>query len=182
VSGVKKSIGVWLASMMKTVMGHVLWSAASQLLVVFIFICASVTAQAQSSIVAQAFLEDPTNQLDFATVKDQTFTPYRGILNKGYSSSTFWIRLDLDPTRDPGTTAGFQKDLFVLRISPSFLDEIELYDPQDPHDKRRITGTRFSGADDEYQSPNFNFVFKNMDQPRRIWLRLKTNSSNWPAP
>ena len=177
-SGVKKSISVLLASMAKNFLRHVCCDASAQWLAVFIFICASVTAQAQSAIVGQAFYEDPTNQLEFAAVRDRTFTPYQGILNKGYSSSTFWIRLDLDPARDTGTMAGFQQDLFVLRISPSFLDEIELYDPQGPQDNRRITGARYSGADDEYKSPNFNFVFKQLDQPRSIWLRLKSNSSN----
>ena len=65
-----------------------------------------------------------------------------------------------------------------MRISPSFLDEIELFDPEGPQERRRVTGARYSGADDEYNSPNFNFVFKSLDQPRRVWLRLKTNSSN----
>jgi two-component system, sensor histidine kinase LadS len=175
---VKKTLCGVLASVMRNVLRHVCCGGSCLLLVGIIFICTSVMAQAQSAIVGQAFYEDPSNQLDFATVRDQTFTPYQGILNKGYSSSTFWIRLDLDPVRDVGTIAGFQQDLFVLRISPSFLDEIELYDPQGPQDKRRITGARYSGADDEYKSPNFNFVFKNLDQPRRVWLRLKSNSSN----
>ena len=146
--------------------------------VFLVSLCACTFAHAQSGIVAQAFFEDTSNQLDFNAVQDQGFTPYQGILNRGYSASTFWIRLDLDPLRDQSANAGFQDNLFVLRISPSFLDEIELYDPQGPQGKRRVTGTRYSAAGDEYKSPNFNFVFNDLNTQRRVWLRLKTNSSN----
>lgn len=130
------------------------------------------------AIVAQAFYEDETNSVDLNSVRDKAFQPYRGILNKGYSDSTFWIRLDLDPVKDRSQPLGLPDNQFVLRISPSFLDEIEFYDPAGPQDRRRITGTRHSAAGDEYKSANFNFVVRDLDQPRRVWLRLKTNSSN----
>jgi signal transduction histidine kinase len=109
---------------------------------------------------------------------DRWALPLIPFMNKGYSDSTFWIRLDLAPQLDTSSSAGFLETQFVLRILPSFLDEIELFDPSGPQDKRRITGTRYSAVGDEYKSANFNFVLNDLEQPRTVWLRLKTNSSN----
>ena len=176
--GVKKIEGSAVARMGRLWSQHSFWRGFAVFVVLMGSLCGSIVAQAQSGIVAQAYFEDPSNQLDFNAVQGQHFTPYQGILNKGYSASTFWVRLDFDPAQDRRESAGFQDNLFVLRISPSFLDELELFDPQGPQGKRRITGTRYSGAVDEYKSPNFNFVFKDLDKPRRVWVRLKTNSSN----
>jgi signal transduction histidine kinase len=145
---------------------------------VALWVIPSHTLAGQPAIVAQAFYEDPTNQLDFDTIRQKIFTPYAGILNKGYSNATFWIRLDLAPQQETALKTRFFEAQFVLRLSPSFLDEIEFYDPQDIQHKRRITGTRHSAAGDEYKSANFNFVVKDLDQPRTVWLRLKTNSTN----
>lgn len=142
------------------------------------FVSPAVSGHGQLGIVAQSFYEDATNQLDFDAVRQKAFQSYSGILSKGYSGSTFWIRLDLAPQLVTSSSAGFLEPQFVLRILPSFLDEIELFDPQGPQGKRRITGTRYSAVGDEYKSANFNFVLKDLDRPRTVWLRLKTNSSN----
>ena len=136
----------------------------------------SVTSK--TAIVTQAFYEDKANLIDLDAVRDKPFQPYYGILNKGYSESTFWIRRDLDPQYDRKPALGFPDTQYVLRISPSFLDEVEFYDPLASQNQRRITGARYSAIGDEYKSANYNFVIKDLDQPRRVWLRLKTNSTN----
>lgn len=134
-------------------------------------------AKAQSAIAGQAVLEDPTNGLGFADIRTKDFVPYSGIYNRGFSQSTFWFRLDLDPALAQSPAGGFGNNLFVLRILPSFIDEIEVFDPLQTDGKQRVTGTRFSGKGDEYKSLNFNFVIQQLDQPRPIWLKLKTNTS-----
>lgn len=157
-------------------------SACVWLVVCFVwsltFVSPALSGHGQMGIAAHSFYEDTTNQLDFDAVRQKEFKTYSGILNKGYSDSTFWIRLDLAPQLDTSSSAGFLETQFVLRILPSFLDEIELFDPSGPQDKRRITGTRYSAVGDEYKSANFNFVLNDLEQPRTVWLRLKTNSSN----
>ena len=134
--------------------------------------------QAQSAIVGQAYYEDASNALTFEEVKDKNFVPYRGIFTRGFSQSIFWFRLDLDPRQVISSPGGFDQSLFVLRILPSFLDEIEFFDPSRKVPKQRLTGTRFPGFDDELKSPNYHFVIDQLHEPRQVWVRLKTKSSN----
>ena len=50
---------------------------------------------------AHAYYEDATNQLTIDQVKHQVFTPYEGILAKGFKASTFWLKLTIDTTNIP---------------------------------------------------------------------------------
>ncbi len=53
----------------------------------------SAAAQAQDQILERAWFEDRSGQLRLAEVQTQAFTVFDGLLVRGYSSSTFWVRL-----------------------------------------------------------------------------------------
>jgi len=151
------------------------------------------TAQASEPvnlIAQQAYFKDATGQLTLAEVKQKTFTPYEGILSKGYSKEVFWIRLRLDPTRaaDPAVQATQNRqslfrprskpaDEWVLRIRPAYLDDITLYDPLEPERGSRVTGDRHAWLASEFRSMNHGFVMPAADKPRDVWLRLQTTST-----
>lgn len=42
---------------------------------------------------ARAWYEDRTGSLTLEQVQSQPFTPYEGVLSRGYGPSTFWVRL-----------------------------------------------------------------------------------------
>lgn len=71
-------------------------------------------------ILQQAFWEDPDGQASLAQAQKQTYTPYRGLFSRGFTSSAHWIRLTLAAS----TTRT------VLLIKPTWLDSVTLHDPE----------------------------------------------------
>jgi signal transduction histidine kinase len=131
----------------------------------------SVFAKSHDYVLERAYFEDTSSALNFDQIQNKTFTPYDGLFSKGYSKSAFWVRLKI--------AANTQPDLkeFVLRMQPTYLDEIQLFDPAHPSDKPRVTGDRYAFEDSEYQSLTINFIVPADTSPRYIWLRIKTTST-----
>ena len=141
---------------------------------------------AQEAIQERAYLEDASNDLQLRDVQAADaagrFKTYSGPLNRGYSASAFWIKLNIQPGKILESPNLFNSALpgshLILRIRPAYLDEIALYDPLDPQASPRFVGDRHSLADAQYRSLNHNFVIPAGTQARVIWLRLKTSSSS----
>lgn len=129
-----------------------------------------LTMAAENYVIEQGYFEDATNALSIDQVKTQSFTKYQDILTRGYSHSTFWVKLKIK-----GGDAG---DTLILRLRPSYTDEVELFDPLDAisgtKTKRRMTGDMYPWSKDEYQSLNLNFKIKQVAVDRDIYLRVKS--------
>lgn len=137
----------------------------------FIAILGQQAHAANDYVIAQGYFEDATNHLTFEEVKTKNFTPFKDILTQGYSHSTFWLKL-----RIKGGQINEVGDSLVLRLRPSYTDEIELFDPLDQNKsmKRRLTGDTYAWSHDEYQSLNLNFKIKKTALDRDIYLRVKS--------
>lgn len=131
----------------------------------------SVFAKSHDYVLERAYFEDTSSALNFDQIQHKTFTPYDGLLSKGYSKSAYWVRLKIAASTQP------ELKEFVLRMQPTYLDEIQLFDPAHPSDKPRVTGDRYAFEDSEYQSLTFNFIVPADTSPRYIWLRIKTTST-----
>lgn len=142
---------------------------------VFFYLLLSLSTQvsAQDLILEQSYLEDPSNAMTWQQVQEQTPTPYSGLFSKGYSASTFWLRLKIAGTATP-TEAG----KLILRLEPTYVDEVQLFDPLEPTRTQRFVGDRHDQRQAEYRSLVFNFVVPTSEAPRYLWLRLKTTSTN----
>jgi signal transduction histidine kinase len=136
----------------------------------------SLPADADTRITEQAYAEDVSGTLDFEKAQKLPFQPFIGAFAKGYSHSTFWIRLKIEPqgAKAPSKVLG---NSIVLRIRPPYLREIEVFDPKTPTTHRRLSGDLHPSSGDEYRSFNLNFVLETMDASREIYIRLKTSSS-----
>lgn len=146
---------------------------------------------ASGLIESQAYYEDRTGELTFAEVQEKQFTPYTGILTKGFTSSVIWLRLRIDPSLSSGkkrvaSTGGFppaiytpsaRTDLLVLRVRPPFLDRIELFDSLEPQRSGRITGNVIPWVDSEFGSVNHAFLIPAGVTPRDVWLRVAATST-----
>lgn len=131
------------------------------------------TTWAHDRILDKAYWTDTTGVATFEQARSASYTPYNGVLSKGFNQHAQWVRLTVD-----GVPAG-TADTLVLRIRPVFLDSITLYDPLDLAQGRapRTTGDRTPFQATEFESLNHTFVIPAQPGPREVWLRLTTTST-----
>jgi len=130
-------------------------------------------AWAGELITERAYVQDPTAQKSLQEIVTEVATPYNGVLSRGYTSAAIWVRLQITPP--PGAKAD---DDIVLRVRPFYLDEIRLFDPLDQSGKTRVVGDAVHPPNEEFVSLSHTFVVPAGDQPRIIWLRVKTISTS----
>ena len=120
---------------------------------------------AQDFIQERAFWTDETGAATLAQAQAATYTPYTGVLSKGFGPQTQWIRLTIGAVSTPKSNDMGQ---LVLRIRPVFLDRITLYDPASPmpNEGRRVAGDRTDWGEAEYPSLHHTFVIPAQDVPR----------------
>lgn len=121
-------------------------------------------------ILARAVWEDPGAQADFETARQQSYTPYQGVLSRGYSASALWVRLTVAPSELP----------VVLRATPAWIDHLSLYDSLDPLSPVSL-GDRHPASQSAMPGIGHAFKLKPSDQPREIWLRMETTSAQFLA-
>jgi signal transduction histidine kinase len=128
---------------------------------------------AEQYMTQSAWLEDASASLTFAQVEKRAraFQPYTGVLTKGYTASATWIRLSIAAT---------SSDQLVLRIRPSFLDHVELYDPVMQPESRttpRFSGDLYPSVKIDYYSLNHGFTIPGSRHARDVYLMLKSTST-----
>jgi two-component system, sensor histidine kinase LadS len=123
---------------------------------------------AQDLIKERGFWEDSSAQAGLETAVRQTYTPFTGVLSRGYSASAHWILLEIPAHGAP----------LGLRILPSWLDQITLHDP-DTGAAPVTLGDRFPEATGLFHGPGHSFELAPHPQPRRIWLRVQSTSSHF---
>ena len=128
---------------------------------------------AQDHILEKAYWTDSTGTATFEQARNAHYTPYSGVLSKGFGSQAQWVRL-----RVKGVPIG-SSDRLVLRIRPVFLDNITLYDPLELAQGKgaRSTGDRTPFQSTEFESLHHTFVIPAQQDSRYIWLRLQTTST-----
>lgn len=136
------------------------------LLTLLLLLTSSVFAK--DEVIQRSFLEDPTSELGFEALPQAAFEPFTGVLSRGYSQSTFWIRLRIAPAKG--------KDPLFLRIRPNYLDEVRLFDPASEALGEQTTGDE-QAHEDSYRSLNLNLMIQGGEGPRDVWLRVKTQST-----
>ncbi|MEX8499452.1 7TM-DISM domain-containing protein [Leptothrix ochracea] len=129
-------------------------------------------AGAGDLITARAVLEDPSGLLTIADVVGRDFEPMSSALSKGYTASAFWLRIDV---RAPAK--GHE---VVLRMRPTYLDEIRLFEPHggDPRGwKTRVTGDRYPYDARDRPAVIPSFVVHVTGPQSTYYLRLVTTST-----
>ena len=131
------------------------------------------SVSAQDHILEKSYWTDHTGQASFAQAREATYTPYSGVLSKGFSTDVQWIRLKIDAMSAEGP------DKLVLRIRPVYLDTITLFDPVDLSRGQvaRTTGDLTPWQSTEFESLHHTFVIAAQTAPRDVWLRLSTVST-----
>ena len=144
-----------------------------RILFLLILFYSKLIIAADDYVLERAYFEDKTGLMTFAEAKEQTYQKLEGILSKGYSKSTFWLRLKISEADQR------PKDKLILRIQPTYLDYIRLYDPEDLTEKVRVVGDKNINTTNDYESLNFNFFIPKKNYARYIYLQLKTTSTSF---
>lgn len=132
-------------------------------------------AQGSDYVSARGWVEDPTGTLGLTEIKaspEQALDT--NVFGKGYSTSTYWIRLRIDPTN---ASEAKPEENLIVRIRPVYQDNIQLFDPLATDGQTRVTGDFYGSKNDEWQSLNLNFLVPVSKEPRDIWLKLKTHQA-----
>jgi signal transduction histidine kinase len=123
-------------------------------------------------ITSRAVIVDVAGKLSIEDVTKADFSPSGAILTKGYTDSVHWLRITVQPQEPLGPVA--------LRIRPTFLDEVRLYEP----DHATLGGwrTRITGDQQSYNARDsvgvsLGFVV-NPRETTTYYLRLKTTSTS----
>jgi signal transduction histidine kinase len=139
-------------------------------------ILASSLACAGDAVLEKAYFEDVSAQMRLEDVQSQPLTPLNGVLSKGYVKSAFWVRLVIEGQSHAASAADATR--YVVRVQPSFLDELALYDPSVRGNLPQWAGDLHPIETHGYQSLNHNFLISLTPQARTIWIRLKTSSTS----
>ncbi len=134
-----------------------------------LFLCAQ--ACADDLVISRAVFVDREGDLDIEAVARKEFTEAGAILVGGFSDAAHWLRVTVRALQEGST--------FELRIRPTFLDEIALYEP-DPVQPgawlRRVTGDRHANPD--RPATTLGFLVAPVQEETTYYLRLKTTSSS----
>lgn len=136
--------------------------------------CSAALAQPQDGVLERGWVEDPTGQMTLEQVRQAPQHALTGThFNQGYSASAFWIRLRIDPSRLAPERAA---ERLIMRISPPYLDELQLYDPLQ-EGAPQVTGDLHPPSAMGYSSLNLNFSLPKGAVPRDVWVRMKATSA-----
>ena len=128
---------------------------------------------AKDLVSSRSYWEDVQGQSTFDDVQAQSYTSYDGVLAKGYRDSVFWLRLRIEPA-----TAAHVGEKLVLRVRPSFLDQVVLFDPTDTTRAGPVrAGDMTSWSESEYPSLNHGFLIASLPQARDVYLRVSSTST-----
>lgn len=138
------------------------------LLALILLLCGQMPAAAQGLVVEFGRLLDPEGALTIEDVSRAAFSPTSRMSSAGYTDQTIWFRLTVRP--DP---SGAQ---LSLRVWPSYLDDLVLYEPSAGGWSERSTGDRVPFAQrDHTVSLAFDIA---PEAETTYFLRLRTTSSS----
>ena len=175
----QKPIFFLLCAFWKAIIHSMLKLALTIITPLLLFVGLSSASAATDCVVSRAYFEDKSAQMTFEQAKNQTYKPAGVMLAEGFSSSAFWLRLEINPAICGRGDRETQREReLIVRIQPGcFLDEIQLFDPTYSQSNKRIVGDRYAWDANEYPSLNFTFMIPEGTASRYVWLRLQTTST-----
>ncbi len=123
-------------------------------------------------VLSYSVLEDPDGTLTIDEVAGRPFTANGPMLTRGYTPSVHWLKL---------TTGPASGEPMVLRIRPTYLDRIELYEPDAGAPggwKRDVTGDRTPFLQRDLASVTLGFAVRPSGPETTYYLRLSTTSTS----
>lgn len=149
--------------------------SASKLLCMFVLCCLtfSNTSLAADLILKREIFNDPSHSLDIQAIEQQSFSPANNLLTAGYTTATEWLRI---------TVAASNQHQLELRIRPTYLDEVTLFQSDPNHPGQwiaRTTGDTQPFEDRDILHPTtLGFLIQGQPQTSVYYLKLQTTSTS----
>ncbi|WP_371348937.1 7TM-DISM domain-containing protein [Ancylobacter sp. IITR112] len=154
------------------------WSAVARFFILLVLvgggaaIAWTAAIPSRDHILGRAVLEDPSGTLTIGEVTHAAFSPTPPILARGYTPSTYWLRLTVSPG-DGGP--------LVLRIRPTYLDRVALFEPVPGRPgvwHEYVTGDRTPFLERDVPSLSLGFNIWPNRPETTYYLRLSTTSTS----
>jgi signal transduction histidine kinase len=125
-----------------------------------------------SAVQAQGWWKDSSGRAELADVQQVTdWTPFSGLTTFGFGPEPVWFRLRIRA----GGVDGDAPKLRVLRVLPSFLDELTFHDPTTGRVLR--AGRSIRPEAEMVSSINPSFPLPSTPQARDVYVRLESNTT-----
>jgi two-component system, sensor histidine kinase LadS len=123
-------------------------------------------------VVERGVIEDPAGELRIEDVVNMTFAPMPSVLAASYTPSVHWVRLRVRASEEDRP--------LVLRIRPTFLDTVTLFEPEPDGSgwHTRVTGDMVPYGEREVASAALALEIVPGQQETVYYLRLQTTSSS----
>ena len=145
------------------------WSALQAVMLLGMLLLGSpaISMEANSRF-STSFVEDPTGTMTLDQVRRETPTPYRGLLSKGMTRSTFWIRIE--------TPVPLFEEAAALTVRPIHIEEVTLFDPE-PGKEQLALGLSRPFIDGTPLFRSHTFLIQPQFQKNEYWLRLRSRTA-----
>ena len=128
------------------------------------------------AIVYRGWQSDPDGTLSPQDVSGRAWTPFTGLLSRGFTSSTTWVRLVIDPAATgPGSLADDHR--LVLQIVPGHLDEVAVFRTDRLAEPPVLVGDHHLRAQPS-RSIVDEVVFPDATAPFEVLLRVRSASNH----
>lgn len=137
-------------------------------------------ADSRDGVTHRSWLDDPDGTLLAQDVLGRNWTRFDGPLSLGFTRSTTWVRLTIDPAA-AGPASLSTDHRLVLRILPGHLDDVTVYRVDRPaHPVAQVGDMWPSGARGEFPDGLLHHavVFDDVDAPFEVLLRLRSQSNH----
>jgi hypothetical protein len=135
----------------------------------------------RDGVTHRSWLDDPDSTFSPQEVLGRNWRRFDGPLSLGYTRSTTWVRLTIDPAAAGAASLPSDRRL-VLRILPGHLDDVTVYRVDRPSHPVARVGDLFPPAE-RARFPHgllhYAVVFDEADgQPFEVLLRLRSQSNH----
>jgi hypothetical protein len=84
------------------------------------------TQPSKDAVIERSWLGDPDSSLSPQAALAGSWKPFSGPLSRGFTASTTWVRVKIDPAAAGPSSIASDRRL-VLTISPGHLDEVAVF-------------------------------------------------------
>lgn len=131
----------------------------------------------RDGVTERLWLDDPDSRLSPQAALEDSWTPFEGPLSRGFTASTTWVRVKVDPAAaGPTSIAGDHR--VVLRIVPGHLDEVAVWRVDRLSQPPVLLGDKHPGVELQQGLLNHAVVFDDATAPFEVLLRLRTQSNH----